>query len=335
MSWGIIVITKNGVNTALKINKKIPGSVIYTLPKWNNGYFKSIQKNFNKFIKSIFNKHEILIFIMACGIAVRSISSLIKDKITDPGVLVIDDKGKFVISLLSGHIGGANNAALKVSEIIKAQPVITTASDVNEKISVDILAKDNNLSINDMKQAKTITAMIVNNEKVCLKSDIKIDVPKYLEHNEKDTSGIIYIGNKNREFKKPCVMLIPKNIVLGIGCKRNTSKNKIIYFIKKTLLKLNIDKKSIKAISTIDIKNNEKGIIKSAKHYNCLLKFFSKEQISKVQYKFSKSDFVKSITGTENVSESCAFLGSSKKGEFLIKKEISDGITLSIFEEKL
>ncbi len=335
MSWGIIAITKNGINTALKINKNIPDSIIYSLPKWNNGKFKNINKNFNKYVKSIFNKHDILIFIMACGITVRSISSLIKNKTIDPGVLVIDDKGKFVISLLSGHIGGANEAALKVSKILQAQPVITTASDINKKISVDMLANNNNLIINDMKQAKKITAMIVNEEKVCLKSDIKIDIPEYLRYNENKALGIIYIGNKNKEFKKPCVMLFPRNIVLGIGCKRNTSKSKIISFINNSLSKLNINKKSIKLISSIDIKTNEKGIIKTAKYYNCLLKFLSKEEISKVQHKFSHSDFVKSVTGTSNVSESCAYLGSNKKGKFLLKKEISNGVTLSIFEEKL
>ena len=342
MSWGIITLTKNALLLAKEIKKRKIECVIYTKEKYNNGVFKNttgefenITGDFGSFVKIVFNKHEVLVFIMAAGIVVRSIAHLLTDKTNDPGVLVVDEKGRFVISLLSGHIGGANAACLELAGILNAQPVITTASDLNDRLSVDMLAKEHGLIIDDMGMAKTITVMIVNEEKVALISDAAMSIPPYLDSKESEAEGIIYIGNKKRIFSKPAVRLIPKNITLGIGCRKNIPPKQVIGFVEETLNELNIDERSIKAIGTIELKKDEEGIIKTSEHFACPLRLMSKENINEVEEKFSKSEFVKSITGAANVSESCAYLASDKQGKFLVQKKISAGITLSVFEEEL
>ena len=335
MPWGIITLTKNASLLAKEIQKVKSDCVIYTKVKWNDGDFVNISGEFSGFVKGIFNQHRILIFVMATGIVVRSIAPLLTDKTTDPGVLVVDEKGRFVISLLSGHIGGANEACLELAGILNAQSVITTASDLNDKLSVDMFAKEHGLIIDDMEMAKTVTAMIVNEDNVALISEIAVSIPPYLNFSEKEADGVIYVGNKKRTFAKPVVRLIPRNITLGVGCRKGILSNEIISFIEETLDVLNIEERSIKALGTIELKKDEEGIIKAAEHFGVQLKLMRKEDINKIEKRFSKSEFVESVTGTANVSESCAYLASSKKGKFLVQKKISKGITLSVFEEDI
>jgi len=333
MSWALVALTKNALKLSFKVKKYFPDSEIYTLSKWNEENAAAIEGNFTEFVGNIFGKHEIIIFIMATGIVVRSIAEFIKDKTMDPGIVVIDEKGKFVISLLSGHIGGANEAAEIIAKKIRAKSVITTASDVNGKIAVDTLAKKYGLIIDDMEKAKIITSMIVNGGKVLVKSDCKIEVPKYLR-KVKNAEGFIYITNKIIEEEKPFVKLIPKNIILGIGCKKDTETEKLIEFIKKTFSELELDLKSIDTIASIDIKKDEKAILDAAEYFKCKTVFFDKNQILKVEKKFEQSEFVKETVGVGSVSGPSAYLAGNKKGKFLVGKNIFEGITLSVFERK-
>ena len=232
MKYGIITLSRGSLELAEKIESKLPGSLIYSRAERGFNRGEIIDCALDEFVGKIFNKHDTLIFIMATGIVVRVISGHIVDKTVDPGILVIDEKGEFVISLLSGHIGGANDTARIVAEKIGAVPVITTSSDVLEKISVDKLALELNCSIDSMEWAKKITSMIVNNEKVILLSNIKYDSPHYLTGNVDDARGLIVITNKkNIDQNRPYAKLIPKNITIGIGCRRNISGSKILDFL--------------------------------------------------------------------------------------------------------
>ncbi len=142
---GIVSISIQGNELALKIASQVDKATCYTLPKWNNPKFKQIKGKLSEFCEELFFEYEALIFIMATGIVVRCIAPLIKDKEKDPAVIVIDDAGKNVISLLSGHLGGANELCIQIAKSISANPVITTASDVNQLPSVDMMAKSKEL----------------------------------------------------------------------------------------------------------------------------------------------------------------------------------------------
>ncbi len=221
MNYGIIALTKNALKLAHKIQNKIDVSILYTLPRWDDKDTKPINKTFHRFIKKIFKVHDVLVFIMASGIVVRAISRYIKRKDIDPAVLVVDEKGKFVISLLSGHIGKANETAIFIANKIKAKPVITTSSDLNNKLSVDILAEKLNCHLNDLKRAKEVTSLIVNDEPVKVISDTFIKLPHYLDCKQDNSKGFIYITNKKNKIKeKNSAVLISRNIIIVIVCKK-------------------------------------------------------------------------------------------------------------------
>lgn len=284
-------------------------------------------------------EYDGLIFISATGIAVRLMNPYIINKTIDPAVVVVDDGGNFSISLLSGHIGGANRLAQWVGDIIGAIPVITTASDNRGVESIDLFAMKNNYHMEDMGAVKDITAMMVNKNKVGfyseLKEVIKYDNLKILDnYKDKDHSiqGVIIVSSQKRidiPYEKHC-RLIPKNINIGIGCKRGMEGKRIIEAIENILTQLNLSSKGIKAIGTIEVKKGEIGIIEACNHFNCPLKIFTLEEIKKIEDNFPKSQFVKKTIGVYSVSEPSAYLLG---GKMLTGKIKIDGITISVAKE--
>lgn len=332
--WGIIALTKGSVELAKKIKEVFPDSNLYTLKKWNESEFENIQGKLSNFIGKLFQRHKILIFIMATGIVVRVISKYLQNKQIDPGIIVIDEKGKFIISLLSGHLGGANEISKLIAKKIGAQPVITTSSEINHKLSVDLIAKKFNLVINDMEKAKKITSMIVNNEKIAIIDEYGIKLPDYFSNDDSITNGLIIISNKmNLKIKKKNVQLIPKNLVIGIGCKKGIKKEKVIKSIREKLNELEKDPKSIKCLSTVEIKKDELGLHETAEYYEVKLEFIPLNEIKKVEHKFEQSNFVRETIGVSSVSQPCAYLSSNRTGKFLLKKQKLNGLTISIWEE--
>ena len=284
-------------------------------------------------------EYDGLIFISATGIAVRFMNPYIINKTLDPAVVVVDDGGNFSISLLSGHIGGANRLAQWVGYIIGAIPVITTASDNRGIESIDLFAMKNNYHMEDMEAVKDITAMMVNKNKVGfyseLKEVIKYDNLKILDNFQgKDHSiqGVIIVSSQKRidiPYEKHC-RLIPKNINIGIGCRRGMEGKRIIEAIENILTQLNLSSKGIKAIGTIEVKKGEIGIIEACNHFNCPLKIFTLEEIKKIEDNFPKSQFVKKTIGVYSVSEPSAYLLG---GKMLTGKIKIDGITISVAKE--
>jgi len=331
----VLSLTKGGFDTAKRINKSFPGSVHYTKPERNDGSAVDMDCKFGDFIPTIFNRYESLVFVMASGIVIRSIASLIKSKKTDPAVVVLDEKGKFAISLLSGHLGGANDAALEISDKIGSQPVITTSSDVNDKVAVDMIARKNNLIISDMTACKDITALLVNNRPVALISDLPVTRPEYYGKNIRKSVGAVIVTNRdNVKCSIPNVKLIPKDIVLGIGCRRNTSPEDMKNFVYEELKKLNLDPKAVAKVASIDIKSDEEAILNIASELDAEKIFYTGDQLSEVAHLFQPSIFVKSVTGTTSVSEASAYLAGNGDGTMLVGKRIHNGMTLSVFQCK-
>ena len=264
---------------------------------------------------------------MASGIVIRKIASLIGTKDKDPAVLLIDEGKHFVISLLSGHLGGANELAYSLANILKLVPVITTSSDVTGKIAVDTISQKLNAELEDLKSAKDVTSLIVNGQKV------NILLPKNVKVSDKNSAdGFILISNKkNIEYTR----IYPKNLILGIGCKKDTKAEDILSTIENCLDKNNLDIKSVKKIATVDVKENEQGLINAAKFLNLDLEIVSRDEIKKVQNQFEGSDFVEKTIGVRAVSEPVALLSSAGNGKFLVMKEIYNGITISIYEEEI
>lgn len=322
MKLAIITVTKKGVEKALFLKEKIGGD-IYALTKYSVKGTIAMEDGFKNCVKTIFNSYDTHLFVMASGIVVRTIAPLIKTKDIDPGVLVMDENSNFVSSLLSGHLGGANEATSKIAQLVDAIPVISTASDVSGKIAVDTMAMKLNSSIESLEDAKNVTSLIVADEKV----DIK--VPKNIDcHNP---SGVILVSNrKNIEISK----IIPKNLVVGIGCRRDTKievMERVLYGLFKHL---NLEIKAIRKFATVDIKKDEKAILYIADKFNKNVDIIDRKEIAKIEDDFVCSDFVRKTIGVGAVSGPVAKISSNRKGKFLVEKHMEDGITVSIYEER-
>lgn len=325
LEQAIFCVTEKGVALAQKINKEIK-SDIYVLEKFAVKGTISFDKSLKELVAEKFDKYKNLVFVMGTGIVIRVIAGNIQTKDIDPAVISIDEAGYFVIPLLSGHLGGANNRAKLISEITKGIPVITTATDVSGKIAVDTISQQLNAELDSLESAKKVTSLILAGKQVSLK------LPENVKLDNKNSEGFILITNKeNIEISK----IILQNICVGIGCKKGVEKEKILVFLYDVFKINNLSLKSIKNISSAWVKETETGLIETAEFLNKRLVFFSKEDILKHENLIEeKSNFVKETIGVYGVSEPCAYLLSNGKGNFLVKKAKKDGITISIFEEE-
>lgn len=299
---------------------------VYTLKKFELENTLQIA-DFTQELTQKFNAYDGHIFIMASGIVIRKIASLLQSKDVDPAILLIDEGKHFVISLLSGHLGGANELTQSVASILNLIPVITTSSDITGKIAVDTIAQTLKTELEDLNSAKEVTSLIVDGKTVNILLPKNI---KFVERQETNSDGVILVSNrKNLKITK----MIPKNIVIGIGCKKNTKSEEIIRAIEQSMEKQNLDMKSIKHIATVDVKQKEAGLLEAASILKVDLKIISREEIRSIEHLFEGSDFVQENIGVRAVSEPVAFLSSSKKGKFLEMKSRYHRITVSIYEE--
>lgn len=339
----ILSITQNGKSLGLNIKNNIKNADLYFIKRdivENEINVIQINKRLKDFVPEIFNQYDYIIFIMATGIVIRTIAPLVVSKFSDPAILVTDEKGKNIISLLSGHMGGANEMTLYISDLINSNPVITTATDVNKKSSLDMIAKKLNAHIDNFRDnVLKINSMIVNNEKVGLFVDgnYLVDTRGFVldeKNNLKDIDNIVVISNKvsidtNLDFSnKNIIKVVPKDIVIGIGCRRDTDseymKDSLVDFLEQQ----NIDINAIKEIGSIDVKKDEKAILNLSKYLRVPFKIFTKEEISQVDYLYDKSEWVKKSVGVYSVAEPVAHLLSN--GNLIVEKHKYKGITFSI-----
>lgn len=265
----------------------------------NNVHFSIFDKSncdLDLFLQKIFletKKKSLVIFVSAVGICVRKIALFLQSKITDPAVICIDDCKNFVISVLSGHIGGANEATKIISDFLGSTPVITTSTDINKKFAIDVWAKSHDFNLFEIGSTREISEFIKKINSMSL---------------------------KNERF-----------ISVGVGCKKGVSPEKMLLFVKKTFSDLSLPIESVKSISSIDIKKDEKAIIFLAKTLNASLFFYSANELNSIKSKngFSKSEFVQKKVGVDCVCERSALI-SSKNKVILQKKISSEGMTISI-----
>lgn len=292
---------------------------------------------------SAFAENDALVFVGACGIAVRAVAPHVRDKTVDPAVIVVDETGKYAISLLSGHLGGANDLSAGIAGLIGAEPVITTATDLNEKFAVDDWSKKNHLLIQDMKLAKEISSAVLAGETVGVSSDYPIEgePPGQLvclpasSGNEAEKHGgtVPRIGFRishrtdSGPFEKT-LHLIPRTLSVGIGCRKGISVEAVEKLLEQVLNENKLSIRSIEKLCTIDIKKDEAALRQLAEKLGVPLTVFSASELKQLEGEFTASGFVNRITGVDNVCERAAVLGSS--GELIVRKQALSGVTIAI-----
>ena len=284
----------------------------------------------NEITKEAMEKAKGIIFISSTGIAVRAIATYLKGKTIDPGVVVVDAKGEYAISLLSGHLGGGNELAIKVSEILKAMPIITTATDSLGVKAPDMIAKENNLLISDIKKAKDISAFLIEGKKVVFEDEDKIiDIPKgYIECIE-SSENLPKVKVTNKISGSEALVLVRKNVILGIGCRKDVPKEKMLDFIRESLKEYGYREDSVLKISTIDLKSKEEAILNISQVFSLPLEIHSRDEVRKIEHLFKCSDFVRKSIGVGAVAEPCVYLSG---GEIVVERISKEGMTLCIGE---
>lgn len=278
-------------------------------------------------------------FIGAAGIAVRYIAPWVKDKFTDSAVLVMDEKGQYVIPLLSGHIGGAVELSREIGMLAGATPVLTTGTDVQGRFAVDVFAKKNHLHICSRTAAKKVSAAVLGGETVGFYSEYPVEgeLPDglasctsfgQLQHFE---AGVAVTDGRDGPYKESdtILRLLPKNLVVGIGCRRGTGKNELQSSLGQLLGDLKVCESQISMFASIDLKEDEEGIQELAAYYHVPFQVYPAEELVKTQIDSPPSAFVLSVTGVDNVCERAARI-ACPDGSLLQPKIKMDKVTFAV-----
>ena len=271
---------------------------------------------------------EGLLFVGACGIAVRAIAPWVRDKYTDPAVVSVDEGGAWVLPLLSGHVGGANDLARRVARLTGGTAAISTATDVNGRFAVDSWAKCKGLYIDSKMEAKRVSAALLAGDSVGLQSDFPIqgERPEGLSSGPSEV-GIVLTADVE---KAPCpvtLRLVPPVLTLGIGCRKGTSAEAIARAVEETLKAFRLHPRAVFQVSTIDLKQEEPGLLEFCRTQGLPLRVWTAEELAETPGAFTPSAFVRSVTGVDNVCERAAVRAG---GALLVPKQATDGVTVAV-----
>ena len=282
-----------------------------------------------------FQSKDVMVFVMATGIVVRKIAPLLRSKLDDPAVIVLGQDGKYVISLLSGHIGGANEMTNAIAALLQAEPVITTATDLQGQVAFDVVAVKNHLVIENPSMIKTISSALLVGECVQLQSYLSVlsaeRYPQIVWTESRKTTCKVVISDRlfpEEKNAKPTLYLRPIDLVIGVGCKKEITFDHLEFCFLSFLQAYGYAISSVKTIATIERKRAEPAILQLCETYQIPLQIISDEAIRNCQYPFESSDFVKQVTGLPAVAESCSYL-ASECGTVLTGKVKYSGVTLA------
>lgn len=338
MKLVLLAVTGNGKKLAQKISHAWPERLpIFVQKKLADETATAFPKEtFQENMAFFFQNYDGLICIMATGIVVRGISRVIDDKRSDPAVIVMDEKGKNVISLLSGHLGGGNQLTREVATLLNSNPVITTATDTQNVTALDILAKEIQAWYPDFKKnTKWINGLLADHQKVGLIQEKKLVKDKRglteieKEADTKDFAAVLVISDKaDIALEKNWIPIVPRRYALGIGCKKNTAaeviKNEFLNFCRQQKL----HPFCVRQIVSIDLKKAETGILALADWLEVSFKTFSAEELATVAEKYPQSNFVKKTTGVGSVALAAADLASG--GQVVTERYANNGVTFAL-----
>ena len=322
----ILSFSDRGGETAARVARALEGD--WTVERY------APKGNLKALTAELFPAVEALIFVGACGIAVRAVAPHLVHKTVDPAVLVADEAGNFVVSLLSGHIGGANDLARRVAEAIGATPVITTATDVNRRFSADAWAARRGLAIDDMAAAKRYSAEILKRDlPLCSDFPVVGALPPGVCLGEAGDCGLAISCRNVRPFGTT-LHLAPRILHLGVGCRRGVQAEQVAAAVSAALSAADLDPRAALDVASIDVKRDEAGLRAFAEARDLPLRFYSADELNAVPGEFSGSEFVKKTVGVDNVCERAAMAAAGDGAVLILKKTSLDGVTVAVAREK-
>ncbi|HUY33803.1 MAG TPA: cobalamin biosynthesis protein [Pirellulales bacterium] len=337
MKTAVIAITKHGSALA----RRIDGDR-YIAAKFRSDepahYF---DKPIKELTAEIWPRYEALVYVVSLGAVVRTIAPFLKDKHVDPAVIVVDDKANFAISLLSGHVGGANELTERIASQLGAQAVVTTASDVGKTIPVDILGRELGWTTELERNITKVSAAVVNEEPIAFVQETgeknwwrrETPLPKNIqivsldEAREFKTALIVTDRLLEDEFLSKTVIYRPKSLVLGIGCDRGVSCRQLEDFVEATFAMRRLSFKCVRNAATVDLKRDEEGLLEFCVKHKLELVCYPSEQLKKVHAP-NPSETVEKYVGTPGVSEPAAMLSAG--GDLIVPKQKAPMLTLAV-----
>lgn len=339
----VMALTPKGSKLAATIAETIEGASLYLPKKETSGFAKAHGfTDFKATFANCFKQHKGLVCVMASGIVVRLLPSLLAGKESDPAVVVVDEMGRNAISLVSGHLGGANRLAREVAAVTGGQPVITTATDVQGKLSFDELAQRAGLVIENVDRIKTLNMAVLEEEPIGLfdpgrwfqplvPDSAGIKVLEGLEEaREAQLSGWIYVEDMLGSFEPPpCLVLRPKSLVVGVGCNRGTTAAEIGKAIEQVFQDRGLSPLAIRNLATVELKEDEEGLNELLRERGWTSAYYSAAELQAGDSVPTPSEVVRKHLGVESVCEKAAMLSAETK-ELLVEKKVLGNVTVAV-----
>jgi precorrin-4 C11-methyltransferase len=330
----IVLTSEAGYPVAEKIKKEFPGSQVFSKAIIDG---VTAIDSIRECVAENFGQCESLVFIGAMGICVRSIAPYIKDKHTDPAVINIDTAGRYVVSVLSGHIGGANELTKQIARVIGGEAVITTQSDSLNLWALDTLAENYGwtTSTNASNFNQPLTAF-VNRKPVALLLDIKDKGTAFLERTL-PAHVTIYYNYADIDISKYELLIAvtpflypdagidtiyyhPAILHIGVGCRKDCNPEGVGEYIKEALFRNNIAISSIKDISTIDLKKEERLLaVLQALFMDIPVNIYTADDLKGIEVP-NPSSKVEDVTSIPGVAEATA-IKSAGQGTLILEKQ--------------
>ncbi|MCD7888157.1 MAG: cobalamin biosynthesis protein [Clostridiales bacterium] len=327
MSLVLTAFTQRGTALACRLAAALGGTV-YTLPKFQREGTETYV-SLSQWTGERFAAGDDIIFVSAVGVAVRTIAPFLQDKFVDPAILAVDEAGRFVVPILSGHVGGANRLARQVGQIIGATAVVSTATDVNGRFAVDEWAAARGLPITDRVAAKAISAALLAGEPVGFASEFPHDPLPEGVTEEPITPGFAVTCRSDSAFPAGTLVLHPRALAVGIGCKKNLPSERVAEVVSDLLRRRGLALESVCCLASIDLKREDAGIRRLAEQLDVPCLFYTAEELAAAEGTFPGSAFVRSVTGVDSVCDRAACL-AAEGGPLLVEKTARDGVTVAV-----
>ena len=332
MRINAIAFSTNGCRTAIRLKEAFPEEDIriFAKTKCDTLGVERIEEKASEWTARSFEECDAIVYIGAIGIAVRYIAPYIKAKTVDPAIVGMDEHGRWTVALLAGHIGGANALTARIAERLGSEPIITTATDLNGKFSVDTFATVNNLRIMGLRTAQDVSVRILNDDFVGFTTEIPVegDLPVGLTLADSGEFGVSISADIEKTPFGTTMRLVPMDIIIGVGCKRDIDPEKMIAFVSDVLKEEGIPGQRIGGVCSIDLKKDEEAILGLARKYRVPVHFYTSEELMSLEGDFTSSDFVKSITSVDCVCERASMMPFG--GEIIRRKTAKDGMTVAL-----
>ena len=332
---GVWVLTPHGMALANQVKQALPHTDLFASKKLVPGEFYTEFSSLAKALALVWDHYDAHYFIMATGIVVRTIAPLIQDKTKDPAVVCGDEAGGFVISLVSGHIGGANELAVKLSEILGATPVITTATDVNQVPAIDVIARDQGLYIENKQAIKHVNMAFIKGEALPVHDPFSLVSPHLPSGLMADPSLFtaersgIWVDYTVRDLPEKVLVLRPKMLVAGMGCRRGVTRQELEDHLQHVFQAQGVSVNSLSKIVSVDLKADESGLLALARTLNVPIEFYTRDELDQVKTVPNPSSLVNKHIGVKSVCEAAAMLATGRTC-LIIPKTASRTVTLAL-----